>query len=109
VRYLDRSRLAADVVAGECVQRDAKMRVAVVDGSDLVADGDVDAKLFTDLAPQARAERLAGLALAAGELPQTAQHAVGPALRDQKAAVVAMEHACRHVEMRRAGAPLFDR
>ena len=59
--------------AGEEVQLDAALRVGVRDRVDLVADPDVDVELLAHLAPQARGERLARLALAAGKLPHAGE------------------------------------
>src|SRR5690606_16272096 len=97
-----RLRLATCVQALEHVQRDAKVRVPVLDNRDLRADLDVDAKLLADLPAQTLAERLPGVTLAAGELPQAAEHGVQLALRDQDMPVPVADHACGHIVVRRA-------
>src|SRR5262252_262747 len=65
----ERPRLAEKFAANE-VQLDPPFRIRVRRRVHLVADARVDAQLLPQLAPKAGAERLVGLAFAAGKLPE---------------------------------------
>src|SRR4051794_14454893 len=61
----------------------------------LSADPDVDVELLAKLASQTRVERLAGVALAAGELPQALEVDAQLTAGDEKTAA-ALDHRRRH-------------
>ena len=75
--------VAANETAREGVQRDAEVGIGVAHGADLLSDSDLDAQFFADFAVQTVWQGFARLALAAGKLPQAAEHAVQRALRDE--------------------------
>ncbi|HEY7984665.1 MAG TPA: hypothetical protein VID73_10890 [Ktedonobacterales bacterium] len=80
-------------------QLDGALRAAVRARRHVLADGAGDAELFAQLARQALLGRLAGLDLAAGELPQPG---VGLARRPPRVQIgaVTLDHGRHHTQRR---------
>ncbi len=77
----------AQALAGEELQADHLFGVGMGDFSDQLARLYLNAQFLLELPPQADFEGFARFALAAGELPQTAEMIAGPPLSDQEPAV----------------------
>ncbi len=66
------------------MQSHGSIRIRVLGNDDLVANRSADAELFHQLTSKTRLVRLAGLAFAAGELPESGEVSVIESSRDEE-------------------------
>src|SRR5690606_6530341 len=109
IAHADALWWAADVLAGESMQRDAEVCEAVPHDGEQLADAYLNRQFLAQVALQAFRQAFIRLLFAAGKFPPAAEQTLPRALCDEQFVVLIPNDARRHVVMRGNGTRRFDR